>query len=78
MFVFVCRKLLFEDRKNMLIDLYKYLLCSGNNDYFLFIMLIRKGRKLVVRVLLFLEKVLICVLIKLLEMLGFFRKKVGD
>lgn len=62
MFAFVCRKPLFEDRKNMLTDLYKYLLCPGNNDHFLSIMSIRKGRKLVARVLPLLEKVLICVL----------------
>lgn len=62
----------------MLTDLYKYLLCPGNNDHFLSIMSIRKGRKLVARVLPLLEKVLICVLTKLLEMLGFPRKKAGD
>uniref|UniRef100_A0A8W8JJ46 mRNA decay factor PAT1 domain-containing protein n=1 Tax=Magallana gigas TaxID=29159 RepID=A0A8W8JJ46_MAGGI len=50
------RKPLFEDRKNMLTDLYKYLLCPGNNDHFLSIMSIRKGRKLVARVLPLLEK----------------------
>ena len=54
---FFCRKPLFEDRKNMLTDLYKYLLCPGNNDHFLSIMSIRKGRKLVARVLPLLEKV---------------------
>ena len=41
----------------MLTDLYKYLLCPGNNDLFLSIMSIRKGRKLVARVLPLLEKV---------------------
>ena len=56
-FHFCCRKPLFEDRKNMLTDLYKYLLCPGNNDHFLSIMSIRKGRKLVARVLPLLEKV---------------------
>ncbi|XP_061177595.1 protein PAT1 homolog 1-like isoform X1 [Saccostrea echinata] len=50
------RKPLFEDRKNMLTDLYKYLLSPGNNEHFLSIMSIRKGRKLVARVLPLLEK----------------------
>ena len=47
----------------MLTDLYKYLLCPGNNDHFLSIMSIRKGRKLVARVLPLLEKVRLFVLL---------------
>ncbi|KAK3097464.1 hypothetical protein FSP39_009867, partial [Pinctada imbricata] len=50
------RKPLFEDRKNMLSDLYKYLLCTHRNEHFLSILSIRKGRKLISRVLPLLEK----------------------
>lgn len=66
--IFCCRKPLFEDRKNMLTDLYKYLLCPGNNDHFLSIMSIRKGRKLVARVLPLLEKVRLFVISLLINL----------
>ncbi|XP_048766866.1 protein PAT1 homolog 1-like isoform X2 [Ostrea edulis] len=74
------RKPLYEDRKNMLTDLYKYLLCPGNKEHFLSIMSIRKGRKLVARVLPLLEKIQAENLVQLLlkNMTHLIKKDQGD